>query len=313
MRIVSLLPSSTEIVCELGLHDMLVGVTHECDYPASVHSLPKVTRTAIPQNATSSEIDLLVRERLTHQKALYHLDIPSLLSLNPDLIITQALCDVCAVAESEVVAAAQALPSHPKVINLEPSSLNEVFDCMRLVGSATGTVQKSESAIAKLQARVDQVCIRTRKLLTPLPRVVILEWIDPLFSAGHWSPELVTMAGGVECIGQAGQRSRTITWKEVTEADPDVLILACCGFNTERTLQDVPILKSFPKFASLSCAQSNRIYVIDGNSFFSRPGPRLVDSLELLSSLMHPKTHPLPIWAQPGRDFAQVQSSEPTR
>ncbi len=199
MRIVSLLPSATEIVCQIGLGDQLVGVTHECDYPTSVLALPKVTKTLIPHDATSQEIDGLVRERLKSEAALYSLDMPMLQRLRPELIVTQALCDVCAVAESEVAAAARSLPGHPQVINLEPSSLEEVFQTMQLVGDAAGVPDQAFSAIAELRDRVKQVESRTRALAAR-PTVVILEWIDPPFSSGHWSPELVRLAGGVELL-----------------------------------------------------------------------------------------------------------------
>ena len=293
MRIVSLLPSATEIVCQLGLGDDLVGVTHECDYPPFVQSLPKVTRTLIPHDATSHEIDRLVRERLKSQKALYSLDMPTLERLQPDLLVTQALCDVCAVAEEEVTAAACSLTGHPKVINLEPMRLSEVFDCIRLVGDAAGISDRANEVIAQLQARVDRVAEQNREL-KHRPRVVLLEWIDPPFCSGHWSPELVRIAGGIEGIGREGERSRTTAWEEILQFDPEFLIVACCGFNVERTLLDIPLLKQYPGFADLTCTQQRNVFVIDGNSYFSRSGPRLVDSVELLAHTLHPDLHELP-------------------
>jgi iron complex transport system substrate-binding protein len=293
LRIVSLLPSATEIVCELGLRDQLVGVTHECDYPPSVQSLPKVTRTLIPHDATSLEIDGLVRERLKSQKALYSLDMPILEQLRPDLLVTQALCDVCAVAEEEVTAAACSLAGQPKVVNLEPMRLSEVFDCIRLVGDAAGISSRADQVIAQLQARVDRVAHRNAQLKYR-PRVVLLEWVDPPFCSGHWSPELVRIAGGVEGIGREGERSRTTAWEEILLCDPEFLIVACCGFNVERTLLDIPLLKQYPGFADLTCVRQHNVYVIDGNSYFSRPGPRLVDSVELLAHTLHPDLHELP-------------------
>ncbi len=291
MRIITLLPSATEIVCELGLAGCLVGVTHECDYPASVRGLPKVTKTLIPDDAHSHEIDALVRERLKTERALYSLDLPTLERLRPDLIITQALCDVCAVAEAEVTAAACRLPGDPRVINLEPSSLSDVFECLRLVGDAAGVPERATQVANQLQARVDAVVARSATIAYR-PNVVLLEWIDPPFSSGHWSPELVRMAGGVELIGRERQRSRTIAWQEVIDANPDVLVIACCGFNIERTLCDLPVLRSYPGFNELACVQSRNVYVVDGNSFFSRPGPRLVDSLEILAHFLHPQGSP---------------------
>lgn len=293
MRIVSLLPSATEIVCALGLEENLVGVTHECDYPPSVRALPKVTRTLIPHDATSGEIDALVRERLKTQRALYTLDMEVLERLRPDLLVTQALCDVCAVAEEEVRAASCALPGTPRVLNLEPMSLDDVFTTIRLVGEVTERRREGEQAICALQARVEAVVARSQRITTR-PRVTILEWIDPPFTCGHWTPELVTMAGGIEGIGQAGVPSRTMRWQELLDWQPEVLFIACCGFSMERTLQDTPFLTSYPGWDTLPCVQNGRVYVTDGNAYFSRPGPRLVDSLEILAHTLHPEVHPLP-------------------
>lgn len=306
MRIVSLLPSATEIVCQLGLGDQLVGVTHECDYPAFVTRLPKVTRTLIPHDATSREIDTLVRERLKTQKALYTLDMPVLEILRPDLMVTQALCDVCAVAEAEVTAAACSLPGRPQVVNLEPMRLAEVFDCVRLVGEAASVPENAERVIASLQARVEAVRARTAGI-TQRKRVVLLEWIDPPFCCGHWSPELVRLAGGVEGIGREGQPSRKMLWDEVVQFDPEVLVIACCGFTTERTLQDLPNLRGYPHFVELTCVRDGRVYVVDGNAYFSRPGPRLVDSLEILAHALHPKVHPLPVGLVPARRLTTAE------
>jgi iron complex transport system substrate-binding protein len=258
-----------------------------------VSSLPRVTRTLIPHNASSGEIDRLVRERLQTQKALYTLDMPVLERLQPDLLVTQALCDVCAVAEEEVTAAACALPGRPRVVNLEPTRLAEVFESLRLVGAAAGVPRKAEEAIAALEARVETVTNRTRSV-TSRPRVVLLEWIDPPFSSGHWSPELVRLTGGIEGLGREGLPSRTLRWNEVVEYDPEVLVVACCGFTTERTLRDLPILRRYPHFAELTCVRTGRVFVVDGNAYFSRPGPRLVDSLEILAHALHPQVHPQP-------------------
>ena len=293
MRIVSLLPSATEIICELGLGDDLIGVTHECDHPPFVATLPKVTRTLIPHDASSREIDALVRERLKTERALYTLDLPTLEKLAPELIVTQALCDVCAVAEAEVTAAACALPGRPQVVNLEPMSLAEVFDCLQLVGEATGVSNRADEVIARLQARVRVVEERSR-WITQRPRVVLLEWIDPPFCSGHWSPELVRLAGGIEVVGREGQPSRTTAWDAIRDADPEVLVIACCGFSTARTRADLPILASYPGFTELACVRDRRVYLVDGNAYFSRPGPRLVDSLEILAHALHPDVHPLP-------------------
>jgi iron complex transport system substrate-binding protein len=293
MRIVSLLPSATEIVCALGLESSLVGVTHECDYPPAVRRLPRVTRTLIPTDAPSGRIDELVRERLQTQRALYTLEEGALEELRPDLIVTQALCDVCAVAEEEVRAAACRLPGQPGVLNLEPQRLADVLESIRRVGEAAGCADRAEAVVAGLRARIDAVAERSARL-THRPRVALLEWIDPPFSSGHWTPELVELAGGVEGLGQHGEDSRTLRWQEVVDWQPEVLVVACCGFGVERTLQDLPILLGYPGWAGLPCAKAGRVYVVDGSAYFSRPGPRLVDSLEILAHVLHPETHPLP-------------------
>ncbi|MGD9646774.1 MAG: cobalamin-binding protein [Pirellulales bacterium] len=293
MRIVSLLPSATEIVCALGLGDQLVGVTHECDYPPFVADLRKVTRTLIPTVSTSAEIDALVRERLKTQNALYTLDLPALEKLRPELIVTQALCDVCAVAEDEVRTAACRLPGPPRVVNLEPTTLAGVLESFAAVAAAAGQPACASSAIAALQARIDAIAARTRQV-TARPRVVLLEWLDPPFSCGHWSPELVELAGGQELLGVAGARSRTLAWEEVFAARPEVVVIACCGFTVERTMREVPDLMARAGIADLPAVREQRVYVVDGSAYFSRPGPRLVDSLEILAHALAPEVHRLP-------------------
>lgn len=291
MRIVSLLPSATEIVCSLGLGEHLVGVTHECDYPPFVRSLPKATRTLIPHDARSQDIDALVRERHKTDRALYTLDLPVLERLAPDLLVTQALCDVCAVAEAEVSAAACSLPGQPRVVNLEPMTLADVFECVRLVGEAADVPQQASRVVAGLQARVDAVAERTQSIADHPPGI-LLEWIDPPFGCGHWSPELVRLAGGRDALGNDGQSSRTSTWERLRELDPSWLMVACCGFDVARTLQDMPLLAGLPGYNAMTCVRRDQVFVTDGNAYFSRPGPRLVDSLEILAHALHPAIHP---------------------
>lgn len=298
MRIVSLLPSATEIICRLGLGDQLVGVTHECDYPPAVQRLPKVTRTLIPAEASSSQIDRLVRERLQTDRALYTLNLPVLQELRPDLIVTQALCDVCAVAEEEVRAAACVLPGGPRVINLEPQTLSEVLASIRQVAAAAGADRVAQEVIDELTARVKAVITRTAQVQRPV-RVALLEWLDPPFSCGHWSPELVRLAGGIEGLGQEGRPSRTLRWDEVLVWQPEVVFIACCGFSVERTLCDLPALQSIPGWQEVPAVRSGRVYVTNGSHYFSRPGPRLVDSLEILAHTLHPDVHPLPAGLPP--------------
>lgn len=291
MRIVSLLPSATEIVCALGLEERLVGVTHECDYPPSVQRLPRVTRTLIPADAASSEIDRLVSEQLKTTKALYQLDVPLLKELRPDVIVTQSLCDVCAVAPNEVQAALVQLPGSPRVVNLEPRSLDGLFDAIRQVASAVGV--SGHATIQRLQNRVEAVATRSAGL-AERPRVAFLEWLDPPFSCGHWNPELVRIAGGIEGLGREGQPSRRLRWEEVSAWRPDVVCIACCGFTVERTLQDLAGVHAIAGWQELPAVRSGRVYVADGSHYFNRPGPRLVESLELLAHALHPDWYQLP-------------------
>jgi len=219
VRIVSLLPSATEMLCALELGDQLCGVSHECDYPESVQSLPKVTRSLIPSAATSGQIDAFVRQQTHNKAALYSLDTQTLEALSPDLIVTQSLCDVCAVADEEVRIIADRLPRKPQVINLQPDSLESVLEAMKLIGDSTRRTAQAHAAVARLQKRIDDVSLRTQQWLSKTghrrPRVMMLEWLDPPFTAGHWTPELVSIAGGREVLGIAGKRSVTTNWQAI--------------------------------------------------------------------------------------------------
>ena len=289
-RIITLLPSATEIVCALGLKDKLVGVTHECDYPAGVSDLPHVTRSVIHQDMSSAEIDGAVREHLENHQALYSLDLPLLNQLAADLLVTQALCDVCAVAEHEVLGALEQLESRAKLVNLEPMTLGEVFTTITLLGEAAGISDKAEEFRASLEGRVKRVRQLTDELSEEdKPTVGFLEWSDPLFNGGHWTPELIEYAGGVDSFGSKHQPSRTIPDEQLLEANPEVLIVALCGFDEVRAAKELELLKQRIDFSKLKAAQTGRVHVLDGNSYFSRPGPRLVDALEILLGLLHPE------------------------
>jgi iron complex transport system substrate-binding protein len=281
MRIVSLLPSATEIVCDLGLGASLVGVSHECDHPPFVATLPKVTSSVIPKDAPSADIDTLVRGYLADHQALYALDLDLLERLRPDLIVTQALCDVCAVSAEDVEAAVCALPGGPAIVNLEPMCLADVFATIRAVGAAAGCGADAARRVEALELRIRAVARRRR--LSARPRVLLLEWIDPPFNAGHWNSELIELAGGIDCLGNAGAPSRRLGWDEIAAAAPELLVVACCGYTVERTLRDLPLLEQRPEWRALPCAATGRVHVLDGNAYFSRPGPRLVDGLELLA------------------------------
>jgi iron complex transport system substrate-binding protein len=296
MKIVSLLPSATEIICSLGLADQLVGVTHECDYPAAVIGLPQVTRSIIPKDSSSGEIDALVREHLQTENALYSLNMEILEQLQPDIIVTQALCDVCAVAERDVLCAASELSSKPVVINLEPMTLQDVLDTLLLVGKKTGRDVEAKQLLTDLTSRISAVEQRTASHITDAerPKVAFLEWIDPPFNAGHWSPHLIELAGGIDCIGNKHQPSKTTAWEKIIASQPEVLFIALCGFDVARTLQDIDILKGYTGWQDLPCVKNNRVYVTNGNFYFNRPGPRLVDSLEIIANCLHPHIHALP-------------------
>lgn len=293
MKIVSLLPSATEIVCALGLQEQLVGVTHECDFPPGVEQLPKVTKTLIPNDASSARVDEMVRQRLRLAHALYTLDREMLHQLAPDWIVTQALCDVCAVAREEVCEVALSLPGSPRIVNLEPQTLGQVLASMLTLGEQLGVESTARSVVDGLRRRIERVRSRSQWLRHP-PRVLLLEWLDPPFSSGHWNPELVRLAGGGEVLGRAGKESRTLSWAEVTASEPEVVFVSCCGFGLERTLGDLDQLRTNRQWCELPAVRAGRVYVTEGSQYFSRPGPRLVDSLEMLAHSLHPSIHCLP-------------------
>lgn len=306
MKIVSLLPSATEIICLLELGDQLVGVTHECDFPDTVKRLPKVTTTHIPKDVSSQEIDRMVNEHLQDHQALYSLNMDALHELKPDLIITQALCDVCAVAEEDVKNAACELPNNPRVINLEPMSLEDVYQTILLVGDNCQCIDQAEKTVKALRQR--EQLIRKRSAQIPAdkkPTVGFLEWLDPPFNAGHWTPELIDYAGGIDAFGNLNQPSEMLTWEKVIGSNPDVLFIAVCGYKLDRTLEDMTILENNPGWSDLHCVKNQRVYLCDGNAYFSRSGPRLIDSMEIIAHALHPQTHPLPDHLTPAINYLE--------
>jgi iron complex transport system substrate-binding protein len=289
MRVVSLLPAATEIVGALGLMDWLVGVSHECDFPPEANETPRVTRCEIHgAGLPSGEVDRWVRETLAATGSLYTLDEPLLRRLQPDVILTQRLCDVCAVGYGTVAALAATLPGPPRVVNLEPSCLDDILSDIRRVAAALGVPERGEAVVAALEARVEAVRSRASQAARR-PRCFLMEWIDPPFCSGHWGPQVVEIAGGLDPLGRKGHDSSRIHWESVLEAQPEVIVLACCGYRMERTLQDVPILRSYPGWATLPAVRSGRVYAVNGSAYFSRPGPRVVDSLEILAEILHPE------------------------
>jgi iron complex transport system substrate-binding protein len=293
VRVVSLLPAATEIVAALGRADWLVGVSHECDYPPEVKSRPCVTRCEIYGKALSSaHVDGWVNRELAAGRPLYMLDTERLRALEPDVILTQQLCDVCAIDYGSVAAFAASLPKRPKVVNLEPSSLADIFSDIERVAAAIGQVDRGQTLVASLEQRVDSVRSRAAKATTR-PRCCHLEWVDPLFCSGHWTPELMEIAGATDPLGRKGLPSIRVAWERLLEAQPEILVVACCGYAAARAVQDLEILKRQPGWNTLPAVSRRQVYAVDGSAYFSRPGPRIVDSLEMLAQIVHPELFPI--------------------
>jgi iron complex transport system substrate-binding protein len=291
-RIVSLLPAATEIAGALGLMQQVVGVSHECDFPEEVNALPRVTRSSL-HNAglTSRELDKRVRRALHENGTIYTIDEMLMRKLCPDVILTQKLCDVCAVGYGTVALLAQTLPGPPEIVNLEPSSLSDIFDDIHRVADACGVTKRSRKVVAGLSMRVEAVRERAANV-RDRPRCFLMEWIDPPFCSGHWVPDLVEIAGGYDSLGRKHQPSAEIKWQAVLDARPEIIVLALCGYNVDRARRDYELLRKFPRFDSLPAAQNHRIYLVDANAYFARPGPRIVDSLEILAAIIHPQQFP---------------------
>jgi len=280
VRIASLLPSATEIVCALGMEDDLVAVTHECDYPHSVRDKPVLTRSVLSGASSGAEVDRHIRELVHEGSSIYALDAPLLEALRPDLILTQELCEVCAVSYPIVERAARRLGSSPQLVSLEPESLEDVFANIRFIGRLVGRADSAEQVCDSLRQRVASV--EQRVADRPRRTVVCLEWVAPPFNCGHWTPELVTIAGGDERLGVARQPAQLLDWQQLIDADPEVVVVMACGFSLERSLQEVESAREHLYGLGAD------IWVVDGNAFFSRPGPRLVDSLEIMAGILHP-------------------------
>ncbi|MCO6440947.1 MAG: cobalamin-binding protein [Nitrococcus mobilis] len=294
MRVVSLLPSATEIVYALGRQDELVGVSHDCDFPAAVEAKPRVTSCELTDTKIeSATIDHWVSERLAQGEPLFHLDRRLLESLRPELILTQSLCRVCAPSAERVAEVAAALPEPPRVLNLEPSTLAGVLDTIEQVAAALGAARQGGHLIGALQQRVAAV-VRGLAHAERHPRVALLEWLDPVYCAGHWTPELITIAGGVNLLGELGEPSRRVDWQAVRAAQPEVLVIACCGQTAERAARDWARLATQAPIRALDAVRNEQVYLVDGNAYFNRPGPRLIDSMEILAGILHPELFPLP-------------------
>ena len=286
------MPAATEIAAALGLMEDVVGVSHECDFPSEANARPRVTNCPV-HNAghTSKDIDEWVRRALREKGTIYTIDKPLLRELRPDVILTQKLCDVCAVGYGTVARLAETLPGPPRVVNLEPSSLSDIFDDIHRIARACDVTERAEELVAKLAARVEVVRKRAADV-AHRPRCLLMEWVDPPFCSGHWGPELVEIAGGHDPLGRKHQPSARIDWQEVLDARPEIIVLALCGYDVDLAQRDCELLREFPGFDSLPAARTGEIYLVNARAYFARPGPRIIDSIEILAAILHPKEFP---------------------
>jgi iron complex transport system substrate-binding protein len=301
--VVSLLPSATEMVHFAGAAGSLVGVTHECDHPPGVERLPKLTSSRIAPTLSGAEIDAEVNRLVTDDESIYALDIDLLESLDPDLVITQGLCDVCAVSTSLVEEAVSGLRSRPELLVLNPTSLEDVLGDSVRIGDALGRGREARENVGLLRHRLDGVERAVAGLQRP--RVGCIEWLDPPFSAGHWVPEMVRLAGGRELFAGPGERSVRLDWETVFEAAPEVLVLMPCGFDAARAAEEAEALPDLTGWSDLPAVRDGRVWAVDANSYFSRPAPRLVEGVEILARILHPG-------AFPGRPDGSVASRLPS-
>ena len=295
------------MACALGLGDQLVGITHECDYPPEAQGKPVVVRNVLPiETMSQPEIDFAVTQRMRDGLNLYQVDETLLQELAPDIIITQDLCQVCAPSGNEVTHALNLLPKKPQVLWLTPKSLEEIFDNLRELGEATDRVKEAEELIASGRARLEKLAHATRKL-SHRPRVFCMEWIEPVYCSGHWMPEMVEIAGGVDALGRKGTDSVRISWNDVAEWAPEVLIITPCGFNLDKVIELAPQLFGNSGWSELPAVRDGHVYAVDANSYFARPGPRVVDGTELLAHLIHPELFQ---WEGPQEAFRRVEFSK---
>lgn len=288
-RIVSLIASATEIVDSLGLTDELVGRSHECDHPPRVLPLPMCSSAKLDVNGTSLEIDERVKQVLREATSVYNVNVDLLNELAPTLIITQTQCEVCAVSLKDVEAAMCAVvSSQPRIVACEPNWLADVWSDIDRVATAAGVPERGRQVIEKSQLRLAEIERRSRELIRR-PRVACIEWMEPIMAAGNWVPELVKIAGGENLFGQAGQHSPWMTWEELVVSEPDVVLVMPCGFDIPRIQKEWPCLARHPRWKEIKAVQRGEVYIIDGNQYFNRPGPRLVESAEILAEIFHPE------------------------
>jgi iron complex transport system substrate-binding protein len=285
MRIISLVPNGTEILFAVGAGDLVVGVSHECDFPAEARTRPILTGSALTPGMSAAEVDQAVSAQVGSGLSLYTLDEARIAELAPDLIVTQELCPVCAVSTEQVDGAVRPLPRCPDLLSLDPRSLADVLADIRQVGTATGHAAEAEALLRDLEARLEAV--RARVAGRPRPKVVALEWLDPLFAGGHWVPEMIDIAGGVDVIAKPGDHSRRMTWDDLQAADPDLLVVMPCGFDEAGARAQIELIEERPEWRGLRAVREGRVVPVDANGCFSRPGPRLVDGIERLAAAFH--------------------------
>lgn len=285
MRIVSLVPNATEILFALGAGDLVVGVSHECDYPPAARTRPVLTGSALARGLSAAEVDAAVAAQVGSGASLYTLDEERVAALAPDLVVTQELCPVCAVSTAQVDGAVRPLPRCPEVLSLDPESLADVFADIRRVGAAAGRAAAAEELIAGLERRLAAVAAAVAG--RPRPRVAALEWLDPPFAGGHWVPEMIARAGGEDALARPGDRSRRLAWEELAAADPDLVVAMPCGFDEAGAAAQVAEIAGRPEWRALRAVREGRVYPVDANGCFSRPGPRLVDGIERLAAIFH--------------------------
>lgn len=285
MRIVSLVPHATELLFALELGSEVVAVTHECDHPPAALAAKRVTRDVLPVGLGAAEIDAAVRERTLRGEAIYLLDREALAALSPDLIVTQALCPVCAVSHTEVAQLAQEIPSRPQVIPLDPHTVGETLEDVHTLAEATDRRERGAELVGELTARIDRIRLAVRG--RPRPRVAALEWLDPVYVAGHWTPELIELAGGQDILGSPGGPSVTVSWETVAAAEPEVVVVMPCGYDAPRAHTE-----ALAHAGDLAALGARQVVAVNASAYFSRPGPRLIDGLELLAHILHPKCVP---------------------
>jgi iron complex transport system substrate-binding protein len=285
-RIVSLVPNATEILFALGAGDDVVGVSHECDYPEAARTRRILTGSALRPGMTAAEIDAAVAAQVGSGSSLYTLDEAAIVELDPDLLFTQNLCPVCAVSGAQVASAVGPMPRCPEVVALDPKTLDGMFDDIRTVGERLGRQAAARRLVAHLRGRLE--AIRERVRSEPRPRVVALEWLDPPFAAGHWVPEMIDIAGGVDHFAAPGEASRRLDWSEVSAADPDAILLMPCGFDEAGAEAQRRLIEPLPQWQALRAVHERRVLCVDANGCFSRPGPRLVEGIEQVAAFLHP-------------------------